>query len=179
MGLEREPMNFDVFGINATSEIGEVFENSPWWWHPLWDYCLQLHEGIAGAVDYGHSSEGSGLEEDSARRLGLALIHDVMTGTAKKYEVEFRERVTQIPLRSCEYCQGTGTRRDEKGRRLAYQRLRLKEEVAIFVGRTHGWCDGCSATGQVVPWEAKFHFSEENVQRFGEFLLHSGGFIIC
>jgi hypothetical protein len=25
MGLEREPMNFDVFGINATSEIGEVF----------------------------------------------------------------------------------------------------------------------------------------------------------
>ena len=80
-------MNFDVFGINATSEIGEVFENSPWWWHPLWDYCLQLHEGIAGAVDYGHSSEGSGLDEDSARRLGLALIHDVMTGTAKKYEV--------------------------------------------------------------------------------------------
>ena len=179
MGLEREPMNFDVFGINATSEIGEVFENSPWWWHPLWDYCLQLHEGIAGAVDYGHSSEGSGLDEDSARRLGLALIHDVMTGTAKKYEVEFRERVTQIPLRSCEYCQGTGTRRDEKGRRLAYHRMRLKDEVAIFVGRTHGWCDVCSATGQMVPWEANYYFSEDNVQHFAEFLMHSGGFIIC
>jgi hypothetical protein len=119
------------------------------------------------------------LNEDSSRRLGLALLVDIANGTTKKYEVEFRERVTQIPLRSCEYCQGSGTRRDAKGRRLAYQRLRLKEEVAIFVGRTHGWCDGCSATGQIVPWEAKFYFSEENVQRFAEFLLHSGGFIIC
>ena len=102
-----------------------------------------------------------------------------MTGKAKKYEVEFRERVSQIPLRSCEYCQGTGTRRDEKGKRLAYHRMRLKEEVAIFVGRTHGWCDVCSATGQMVPWEANYYFSEDNVQHFAEFLMHSGGFIIC
>jgi hypothetical protein len=43
-------MTFDVFGIEATAELGEIFQNTPWWWHPLWDYCLELHEDIAGAV---------------------------------------------------------------------------------------------------------------------------------
>ena len=179
MGLQLEPMSIDVYGIDALNELGEHFENTGWWWHPLWDFCLQLHEEIAGVVVYGHSSEGDGLDKDGARRLGLALQHDIDHGIAKKYEYEYRERLALMPLQKCAYCQGTGIRRDEKGKRFAYQRLRLEEDVAIFVGRSHGWCDGCSATGQMVPWEANYYFSEDNVQHFAEFLMHSGGFFIC
>lgn len=171
-------MTIDVYGIEATAELGEIFQNTQWWWHPLWDYCMELHEDIAGAVAYGHSSTNDGLDEAGAHQLGLALTFDVWIRRAKKYEVEYRKRIAQIPLRSCEYCRGTGTRRDGKGRSLAYHRMGLREEIAIFVGRTRGWCDGCSGTGQIVPWEANYYFSEDNVKRFAEFLLHSGGFFI-
>lgn len=107
-------MTIDVYGIEATAELGEIFQNTQWWWHPLWDYCMELHEDIAGAVACGHSSTNDGLDEAGAHQLGLALTFDVWIRRAKKYEVEYRKRIAQIPLRSCEYCRGTGTRRDGK-----------------------------------------------------------------
>ena len=58
---------FDVFGIEATAELGEIFQNTPWWWHPLWDYCLLFHEDIAGVADRSarHALAGS--------RAGIAI----------------------------------------------------------------------------------------------------------
>lgn len=36
------------------SRRANTFRNNVWWWHPLWDYCLEVSE-VARKVKYGHS----------------------------------------------------------------------------------------------------------------------------
>jgi hypothetical protein len=172
-------MGMDVYGKNAKTEKGEYFRNNVWWWHPLWDYCLNLHGDIAGQVDSGHSNDGDGLNEEDAHKLGLALMSDLEDGTTAEYEREYREQLALLPMNECNWCEGTGIRSDAVGIENGMPTKELEEDIAIVVGRTHGWCNSCRGNGKVVPWMANYPFSTENVREFAEFLLNCGGFEIC
>ena len=40
-------------------------------------------------------------------------------------------------------------------------------------------CNGCKGTGKKDDWDKSYPFSENNVRRFANFCLNSGGFEIC
>ena len=172
-------MGMDVYGKNAKNETGEYFRNHVWWWHPLWDYCLNVHGDIAGAVEYGHSNDGDGLDADEAYALGVRLMKDIEDGYTAEYETQYRERLASLPRKDCQWCEGTGIRTDLVGVENGMPTKELDEDDAILLGRSHGWCNGCRGEGKNDPWEANYPFSVENVREFAEFLLNCGGFQIC
>lgn len=172
-------MGMDVFGKNATSKKGEYFRNNVWWWHPLWDYCLELHGDICAKVSSGHYNDGDGLGAYEASLLSDRLFADIATGVTANYEATYRKEIADLPRNDCEYCDSTGIRTDQVGIANGMPERELAPEVAIVVGRTHGYCNSCNGEGKVLPWEANYPFSVENVRQFAEFLADCGGFEIC
>lgn len=172
-------MGMDVYGKNPTSDKGSYFRNNVWWWHPLWDYCLNLHGDICDKVEYGHSNDGDGLDADDARSLGLRLMMDIERGTTADYEANRNEYLASLPMTECQWCEGTGIRTDAVGQEMGMPTKELPEAEAIIYGRTHGTCNACQGAGRQQAWETQYPFSVENVQEFAIFLLDSGGFEIC
>lgn len=171
-------MGMDVIGKNANSEKGEYFRNNVWWWRPLWDYCQNLHGDIVASVEYGHSNDGDGLNADDAYALGRALEQDIVSGVTAEYEREYNKHLASLPMKDCEYCGATGIRTDDVGTKHGMPTKELEPEVAILVGRTHGYCNGCRGEGKVEHFLTNYGFSVENVQEFAGFLLDCGGFEI-
>ena len=171
-------MGMDVYGKNATSEKGGYFRNNVWWWRPLWDYCLELHGDICSKVEHGHSNDGDGLDAYDASLLGDRLLSDVATGVTAEYEKRYNQAIADLPRTDCDLCGATGIRTDKIGVEMGMPTKELAPEVAIVVGRTHGYCNACNGEGQTLPWSANYPFSVENVRQFGEFLVDSGGFAI-
>jgi hypothetical protein len=172
-------MGMDVYGKNPTSDKGSYFRNNVWYWHPLWDYCLNLHGDIAGAVEHGHSNDGDGLDGDEAHELGFRLMMDIERGTTAEYEREYNAHLASLPTSDCPWCEGTGIRTDDVGVEHEMPTRALNDSDAILFGRTHGWCNGCNASGVRLAWETNYPFTVENVREFAEFLLDCGGFEIC
>lgn len=171
-------MGMDVIGKNANSETGEYFRNNVWWWRPLWNYCEELHGDIVSAVEYGHSNDGDGLDAREAYALGLALEQDIESGVTAEYERKYREQMASLPMSDCQYCGATGIRTDEVGVKNGMPTKELEPEVAMLVGRTHGYCNGCRGEGKVEHFATNYGFSVENVRNFADFLMECGGFEI-
>jgi len=171
-------MGMDVMGKNATSKKGEYFRNNVWWWRPLWNYCEELHGEIVSQVEYGHSNDGDGLDADDARMLGEALLADIESGVTAEYHEQYRKYLSELPMKDCEYCGATGIRTDAVGVEHGMPTQELEPEVAILVGRTHGYCNGCRGEGRVEHFLTNYDFSVDNVREFAEFLLDCGGFEI-
>lgn len=172
-------MGMDVVGVNPKSEKGEYFRNNVWWWHPLWTYCENTHSDLTSKVEYGHSNDGDGLDDDDSRELGLRLLMDIERGTTAEYEQEYRNYLASLPLEKCDFCDGTGIRTDEVGVENGMATQELDEATAILLGRTHGTCNACRGQGQTTSWDTNYPFSIDNVREFAEFLLDCGGFQIC
>ena len=171
-------MGMDVYGKNPTSDKGQYFRNNVWWWHPLWEYCQELHGSICGQVQDGHSNAGDGLDADDAKALGEALLHDIATGVTAEYEQDYNARIASLPMGECSLCDSTGIRTDEIGIQHGMPTRELSESDAILLGRTHGFCNGCAGFGKTAPWAASYPFRVANVQEFADFLVDSGGFSI-
>jgi hypothetical protein len=171
-------MGMDVMGKNAQTETGEYFRNNVWWWRPLWDYCLETHGDIAGKVEYGHSNDGDGLDSTDAYNLGKRLEADIESGLVAEFERQYHEHIASLPLTDCQWCGATGIRTDEVGVEHGMPTQELEPEVAILVGRTHGYCNGCRGEGKTVHWLSHYGFSVENVREFANFLMDCGGFEI-
>lgn len=172
-------MGMDVYGNEPSDEAGEYFRNNVWWWHPLWDYCLDAAPEIAGKVVHGHSNDGDGLNGDDARALAQRLTELLDAGAVAEYEREYNETVANTPRETCEFCSGTGIRRDKVGQEFNMPERPLEDAVAIIVGRTHGWCNACRGEGKVDAWSTNYSFSADNVSDFRDFLEECGGFKIC
>jgi len=151
-------MGMDVYGTEPINELGSYFRNNIWWWHPLWDYCLDFHPDPAAKVKEGHSNSGDGLDSEDSIKLGNLLKKDLVSGKVKSFEEKYTKRMQSLPLEECSSCKGTGVRDD------------------VFV---QGTCTSCDATGKTKPFEANYPFSELNVKEFSEFLVNCGGFTIC
>jgi len=151
-------MGMDVYGDNPSNSKGEYFRNNVWFWHPLWDYCLDCHPDPAAKVEEGHSNSGDGLDAEDSLKLGNLLKKDLLSGKVKSYEDKYKKRIESLPLQECSHCQGTGIRND------AY---------------VQGTCNSCDGKGQVKSFDSHYPFSESNVEEFAEFLVNCGGFKIC
>lgn len=174
-------MGMDVFGKTPVSERGSYFRNNVWWWRPLWEYCYVNHPDIVNErlAREGHSNSGAGLDAEGARKLGEALLKDIADGVTEKYKEDYYAAIAAIPREVCEYCDGTGIRTDDVGKRLAHDIRELDAHTALVLGRTHGWCNGCHGEGMVDPYDTHYPFEVHNVREFAEFLLDCGGFEIC
>lgn len=156
-------MGMDVYGKNPLSSEGEYFRNNVWWWRPLWDYCCFVAEDLINqrVAKMGHSNDGAGLTKAKARKLGERLLELVRDGHTKKYEEEYTKMNNDIPDEECHVCGGTGKR---------------KEPPDCGPGDLP--CNGCDSVGKVRPFSASYPFSVENVEKFAEFCIASGGFRI-
>lgn len=172
-------MGMDVYGKNPTSEKGSYFRNNVWYWHPLWDYCLNLHGDICEKVEHGHHNDGDGLDAFDASLLADRLFHDLEVGVTEQYAEEYRKYIAELPFTDCKWCDATGIRTDEVGVNAGMPTKELDEEKAIIYGRTHGYCNGCGGAGKCESWASNYPFDVDNVREFAEFLRDCGGFEIC
>jgi hypothetical protein len=171
-------MGMDVYGVAPVDEAGEYFRNNVWYWRPLWDFCCAAAPELTAGVN-GHYNDGEGLNAEGAEALALVLFDQLASGEVAAYEKAYNERIASIPMDDCAYCNATGIRSDEVGVDMHMPDKALDNDVAIVVGRTHGWCNGCQGYGKSPSWEANYPFTEENVREFAKFLSSCGGFQIC
>lgn len=159
-------MGFDVYGKNPKNKKGEYFRNNVWWWHPLWDYCLNVHPQVAEKVQYGHSNDGDGLNSSDAYKLGILLRQDYHSGFAKEYEQRYIKALQKLPLEDCKVCQTTGV----------LKTVDFQDDNTTQKFQT---CNNCEGTGKTKDFTTNYPFSAENVKQFAEFCINSGGFSIC
>jgi hypothetical protein len=164
----------DVYG-----KSGNYFRNNVWYWHPLWDYCLNIAPKIAGKVESGHYNDGDGLGAKDARALARVLKKSLESGQTAEYERIYNEHRASLPREECELCDGTGIRTDAVGRDAGMPEQELDDATAIVVGRAFGWCNGCNGEGMKDSFDAHYYFTVENVREFAEFLSECDGFEIC
>jgi hypothetical protein len=143
-------MGFDVYGIN-----GNHFRNSSMWWPLLWHYATD--ECPFALTDEeilrGFYNDGLFITEEKALVIGGRLLTCVACGFTAKEERAFQAYRDSKPEKLCASCKGTGYGTDR--------------------GQTCKACEG----GGVVRLEP-CQFSTENVLKFGQFCLASGGFWI-
>lgn len=146
-------MGMDVYGRDPRCDAGKYFRNNVWNWRPLWDYCLAEHPEIAGKVVNGHVNDGDGLDDEDALALANSILADIRSGRVIEYEEEYQRKIDDLGYQTCPECNGLGDDGEEK-------------------------CLSCMGSGKVLPFEAYYRFSMENVIRFWRFLECSGGFSI-
>jgi hypothetical protein len=171
-------MGMDVYGKKPTNEVGRYFRRNVWGWRPLWDYVEALHPEIAELVEYGHSNDGDGLNAEKSKELSRILMEDYESGIAGEYVAERNRQLAELPFEDCQICEGTGIRTDEIGKQAGQPTKELEPDVAIIVGRTNGWCNGCNGIGKKEHFATNYYLEAEDVKEFAEFLADCGGFEI-
>jgi len=169
-------MGMDVYGNNPTSQTGEYFRNNVWYWHPLWNYCLHRYPNIAGKVQDGHSNSGDGLNSEDSLLMGLCILKDIESGYAKDYQFEYNKSLSNLPMETCKYCEGTGVRINTLAKQLAFV------EVGSYDQDDHTetiHCNVCDGQGEVANFVVNYSFDVSNLEQFGKFLVDCGGFRIC
>lgn len=154
-------MGMDVYGKNPKSKKGSYFRNNVWWWHPLWDYCLEV-SNAAKKVELGHSNDGDGLGKRDTEALVRDLEEAIESGHTAAYEDAYKNHLENLPLVKCDLCEGTGKRQEPPQS-----------------GAGDYPCNACDGKGEREARQTSYPFSEENVKEFVEFLRDSGGFEIC
>lgn len=168
----------NVIGVNPSSEIGARFTRSTWGWHPLWTYCEDRHADVVAGVQFAYSNEGDGLDASHAMALAYRLRSDLVTGVVDSYVTARTLVISALPDVDCLLCLGAGVRTDDVGVDLGMPTMRLTPDVAAMLGRTHGWCNGCSGHGLQLAWEKAYTLRVDDVIEFADFLVDCGGFQI-
>ena len=152
-------MGMDLVGKKATTEKGEYFRNNVWWWRPLWMYVCDMCPTILNNNDKerGTYNDGHFINADKAKRIAIRLEHLCNQGEVKKFEIDRKFMLDNLPDIECKICHGSGKRNDEV---------------------VQGTCNGCEEKGTVRPWDCSYPFSEKNVKDFAKFCRESGGFCI-
>lgn len=164
-------MGMDVYGKNATAEVGEYFRNNVWWWRPLADFLTATYPDLTAGCTYWQSNDGDGLDAAGALALADALDRDLANGRVTAYADQYAAEIAALPDSACDLCDGTGLRTDEIGRTHGMDKPRDPD-----TGK--GGCNGCQGTGRRENWGKSYPFEVENVREFAAFLRHSGGFEI-
>jgi len=172
-------MGMDVYGKNATNEVGEYFRRNVWGWRPLWDYCLDQHGKIAGKVKYGHSNDGDGLGKNGSAKLARSIKEAIADGSAQAYIEARNTRLAGLERPACDLCAGTGIRSDEVGVEHGMPDRELPIEMKMLTGRSHGFCNACSGEGKTDDWATHYFLDLDDLIEFSDFLENSGGFSIC
>src|SRR5690349_732853 len=89
-------MGFDVYGKHPAAPAGRYFRNSVSWWHPLWEYVLQVAPWVERKAPLGHYNAGDGLDGSQATELAAVLTAELEAGTAYAYELRHTDRVKAL-----------------------------------------------------------------------------------
>ena len=136
---------------------GVYFRNNVWWWRPLWDYVCKHCDDILTEEDMELGCENSGhlINKEKAAKIGVKLQSLIMSGATKEWKEGYDKEVAGLPKEPCFRCNGNNHGHNKK-----------KE------------CKSCDKTGERENWQASYPFDVENVERFSQFCLESGGFEI-
>ena len=140
-------------------EPGHYFRTSRWWWRPLTNYISQIDPTIASQCTRWWSIEGEGLNEEQALALAKRLREEHISGRLAQYARDYDQRLNSLPLQDCTVCEGT--------------RNSIPSPQS---GPSDQQCTACQGSGKTKNRECNYHFSEENVMNFANFLEHCQGF---
>lgn len=171
-------MGMDVYGVSPKCEQGTYFRRSFWGWRPLWQYCEDQHPEVAQLVKYPFTNDGDGLNDQDAVRLANRLIADIESGAAADYVSARDAIVSATPNETCSYCDGTGVRRDQVGVDMLMPDRELPLDVALRLGRSHGWCNACGGEGETASVYTYYRLDVKDIEEFAVFAARSGGFRI-
>lgn len=157
-------MGVDCIGRNEST----FFRNSWWQWRPLAQYCWLVAPDLCeGSKHFRHWQTNDGeMNAIEAEGLGLILQSEINGGRTRSYAKEYMLTIDALPDIKCNLCNGTG------------QRV-VTAAMWSMTGETpglHRICTKCEGEGMIRPDDTLYPFSVENVQRFADFCLASGGF---
>ncbi len=171
-------MGMDVYGVKPSNNKGEYFRRNIWGWRPLWDYVQNCHPEIAQFVEYGHSNDGDGLNALRSGMLAQAIRENLANGKAQEYLDQRNKEISELPMDTCNICDGSGIRTDEIGVQGGMTTKELDPEVSVVVGRSVGWCNACHGYGEKPHFATNYYLDLEDFEQFAEFLENCGGFEI-
>lgn len=174
-------MGMDVYGLKPTDKVGEYFRRNVWGWHPLWDYCLDMHPDIAEKVKYGHSNDADGLGAVNSKKLAKRLKADIESGVAKKYIEDREKAISEMSQQICWLCKGETEILVENHADTVLKQLSVALNISDEPSTTQQTkqCHVCKGTGFVDPWEKNYFLELQDIVEFSLFLEASGGFQIC
>ena len=172
-------MGMDISGKQPTAPAGEYFRNNVWWWRPLAEYILDhAPTDITDACEYWGSNDGDGLDAEGSKALAEFLREEIANGNCKEYADAHEAARLSLPRVPCEYCEGTGTRKDAVGIDAKMPEREIPQDANHPRSGQTGWCNGCDGWGTQEPFASHYPFSVDNVAEFATFLESCGGFEI-
>src|SRR5262249_3978088 len=85
-------MGMDVYGIRPSSEKGRYFQNTVWYWSPLWEYVCKVCPDILSARDMlrGEYNANHQISAKKATAVGKRLEQVIRTGKAQIHARRYR-----------------------------------------------------------------------------------------
>ena len=80
-------MGMDVYGLKPSSETGKYFQNTAWYWAPLWAYVCKVCPDLLTSRDItqGEYNNGHKISGKKAAAVGERLLQLIGTGEAEAY----------------------------------------------------------------------------------------------
>ena len=147
---------------------GNYFRNTVWWWRPLWNYVSSVCNFSDDDHSKGCYNDGAIIYKYQALKIAKIMQKELDTGNVLAYSNKYAEELGNLPLESCEFCNGTG--------------IRFWDDIEIAKD-----CNSCNTEssrkdgippGKVKNFSTSYPFSIENVESFIKFCKESGGFHI-
>ena len=161
---ERTDKDWKKYHKWQDENCGVYFRNSVWEWSPLWHFVTATCDNILTEKDMeqGTWNNGHKISKTKANRIAKKLFKLLETDQVKAYESMYKKELDSLEQVDCETCDATGKRQEPPK-----------------TGAGDVKCNGCNGTGKKDDWNKSYPFSEENVRRFANFCMNSGGFKIC
>ena len=161
---ERTDKDWEKYWDWQDDNCGVYFRNNIWWWRPLWSFVTATCDDILTEKDIrlGGYNDMHKISKTKAGRIAKRLHSMIEDGKVKEYENGYKKQLDSLEQVDCDICDATGKRQEPPN-----------------TGAGDRECNGCSGTGKKDDWAKSYPFSEDNVRRFANFCLNSGGFEIC
>tara|TARA_R110002167_G_scaffold114335_9_gene287979 strand:+ start:2292 stop:2870 length:579 start_codon:yes stop_codon:yes gene_type:complete len=142
---------------------GSYFRRNVWGWRPLWQFACAIAEDILDDQDEqsGGFNDCHEIEAEKAVALADRLAEAIGNGMLDEYLETERKELSEIPLRPCPRCTGSGWEPDS----------------SMEEGEDE--CVTCNGQGHMPAMATYYRFGVEDVQAFEIFCRESGGFEIC
>lgn len=171
-------MGMDVYGRKPKNQTGEYFRNNIWFWHPLWDYCLEMYPVATAKCTDGHSNSGDGLNASDSKKLAQLIKKDLENGKAQKYSDRYEEIRKNLPRQICTHCDGTGIANTTSLNLEESFQEPVKIQGIGSLLKEDLKCKMCDGNGDRENWSSHYPFTIENLKEWQQFLDNCGGFNI-
>lgn len=177
-------MTMDVIGRAPATERGKEFRRNNWGWRPLADYTMRIGGDVAANCGGWHANVGDGLDEEDSAALAELIGHALASGAAERFVAERDAALAALPLVTCRFCEGTGVRDDDVGRKFGMVHAKVKPEAAERIDFPHprigqiGTCNACHGAGQHRNDETLHKLTVDDIREWRAFLADCGGFNI-